>query len=156
MKKTVFTFCYICFLLFVGFAENKRHTMMYVSSEIVEVKEKASITSKSIATLIYATPVIVINDKKSWSQITLPDDNSVVGWVNTGTLTRKRIQPNEKKVSTNANELALAGKGFSTVLEEDLSNSDYDFESVDLIEMNSVPESITIEFIEEGSLFLGE
>ena len=127
--------------------KQKSQKFMYVAVEELGLKNKAGITAKQIDTLMYGSRVVVLDEKGSWCKIQLWNDASVTGWVNSGSLTNKKIivanvttdadqlalagKGNEgklrpqidvednydKRVSTNATELSLAGKGFNSAVE---------------------------------------
>ena len=127
--------------------KQKSQKFMYVAVEELGLKNKAGITAKQIDTLMYGARVVVLDEKGSWSKIQIWNDASVTGWVNSGSLTKKKIivanvttnadqlalagKANEgqlrpqidvednydKRVSTNATELSLAGKGFNSAVE---------------------------------------
>lgn len=88
----------------------KTQKYLYVAVEELGLKNKAGITAKQIDTLMYGSRVIVLDEKGSWCKIQLWNDNSVTGWVNSGSLTKKKIIV-AQNASFNIDQLALAGKG---------------------------------------------
>ena len=150
--------------------KSKSQKIMYVAVEKLDLKNKASITAKQTSSLDYGSRVIILDEKGSWCKIQLIGDDSVNGWVNSGSLTKKKIivastkvgsstddENIEKRVSTNASELSLAGKGFNSAVEAAYEDEfDVNFELVDQIEKNGVSEEDTIAFIIQGNLRLDE
>ncbi|MCQ2592855.1 MAG: SH3 domain-containing protein [Treponema sp.] len=129
---------------------------MYVATEVLIVKQKASIGAKQVGKLFYGDKVTFIKEKGNWAQIKSSKGN-INGWVNSNSITRKKIVASNSQVSTNASELALAGKGFSSTIEEQYTQVyNISFDEVDSIEQNSVSENATMSFIEKGRLFLGD
>jgi len=179
-----------CTLLIAGSLfsapKQKSQKFMYVAVEELGLKNKAGITAKQTDTLMYGSRVIILDEKGSWCKIQLWNDASVSGWVNSGSLTKKKIitlqntaaeekqlvlavngnseqlksqidveDNNGKRVSTNAVELSLAGKGFNSAVEAAYEDEfDVSFELVDEVEKNSVSEDDTITFIIQGNLRL--
>lgn len=90
--------------------KKKESKVMYVAVEELTLKNKASITGRQCGSLIYGSRVFVTEEKGSWCKIKAFDDDSITGWVNSGSLTRKKIVV-ASNTTTNANQLALAGKG---------------------------------------------
>ncbi|MBO4859225.1 MAG: SH3 domain-containing protein [Treponema sp.] len=90
--------------------KKKESKVMYVAVEELVLKNKASITGRQCGSLIYGSRVFVTDEKGSWCKITAFDDDSITGWVNSGSLTRKKIIV-ASNTTTNADQLALAGKG---------------------------------------------
>lgn len=130
-------------------------TYMYVAVDTVAVKAKASVTSQKVGELVYGDSVQVLNEKGSWMEVMSSSDESIKGWVNSGSLTKKKIVVNSKKVSTDASELALAGKGFNSTIEAEFSQEqDLSFTAVDDIESETPTLEEIIEFIKEGRLML--
>lgn len=159
-KRFLFIFSILFSVTYLFAApENKssdKDKVMYVAIESLSVKTKASITGKEIGILNYGDKVIVTNEKGSWSKISF-DKETLEGWVNTSSLTKKKIIASENKVSTNANELALAGKGLNSTVEATYGvEYEINYDLVDEIENNQVSEEEVIEFIEEGKLLLVE
>lgn len=90
--------------------KQKSQKFMYVAVEELGLKNKAGITAKQIDTLMYGSRVIILDEKGSWCKIQLWNDASVTGWVNSGSLTKKKIIVTQN-ITTNAEQLSLAGKG---------------------------------------------
>lgn len=147
----------------------KKEKVMYVAVEEADVKEKPSFFSKTKEIFLYTQKVIVLETKGNWTKVRLPDaedkdsqndiQNEVVqGWISSGSLSKKRIAQG-KRLSASTDELALAGKGFSSEIENVYrKNSELDYESVDRIEnSNSTNASLDelIDFIKGGKLNFG-
>lgn len=103
-----------CTLLIAGSLfsapKQKSQKFMYVAVEELGLKNKAGITAKQTDTLMYGSRVIILDEKGSWCKIQLWNDASVSGWVNSGSLTKKKIIV-ASNTTTNSDQLALAGKG---------------------------------------------
>ena len=97
----------------------------YVSVGSAQVKAKASQFAKTVATLKYGDEVIIVEAKKEWSNIKSLD-GKVEGWVPNSSLTTKKLivkVKSNKGTSANAEELALAGKGWSEWFEQALEST---------------------------------
>lgn len=151
-------FVCLCFVLFTAplFAK-PQSSVKYVSVANVQVKEKAAAKAKTVSTVPYALQVVVLSEKGSWSEIQAVDYPEVKGWVNSSVLSSRKLVASQETVSTDAHEIALAGKGFNATVEESYSQThESHFDDVDLIEMNMVDDSIIFDFITKGNLSEGE
>ncbi|MBP5587894.1 MAG: SH3 domain-containing protein, partial [Treponema sp.] len=116
--------------------------------------------AKTVATLKYGDEVIIVEAKKEWSNIKSLD-GKVEGWVPNSSLTTKKLivkVKSNKGTSANAEELALAGKGWSEWFEQALEDNEpksYNFTAVETIETYTASDADTIAFIKEGKLYLG-
>ena len=137
-------------------AKSKKEVkILYVSVGSLSVKDKASFFSSDVGELTYGDPVYMLDETKSWTKIQSVDSDEVIGWVSSKSLTKKKLIASDKNVTTDADELALAGKGFSKTIENAYSEEyDVSFDKVDEIEENSVSNIETVDFIEQGNLQL--
>ena len=96
-----------------------------------------------------------MEQKKSWAKIQSIDNEEIIGWVNAKSLTKKKLIASEGNADTNANELALAGKGFNKAIEGAYSEEyEVSFDQVDEIEGYSLSDEELVDFIREGKLNL--
>jgi len=159
-KKTLFLI--LIFLSTIEFlsAKSKKSSevkIMYVSVETLPIKSKASALSSRLYDLSYGAPVFILDQKKSWSKICSVDNENISGWVSTKALTKKKLIASEQDVTTDAEELSLAGKGFNKHLEVAYSEEyDISFDLIDEIESHSISEEEAITFIEAGKLSIQE
>ena len=132
---------------------------MYVASQKGLLKARATTNSKTITTLSYGDVVTIISTKGKWSEVAVKSNSTAntQGWVLSASLTKKKIVANTNKVSANAKELALAGKGFSSEIENEYKKSgNADYDAVDTVEQASVSDDEESAFIEDGNLRGGE
>lgn len=149
---------FICLLVLFAVSQTvyAKGTVKYVSSSNAVLREKASTSSKKAFIVSYASSVEVLQEKGKWSYVQLSSDSSKKGWITTNQLTKKKLSATSK-VSANAKEIALAGKGFSKNLELNLTKGfSYDFSLVNKVEKFSVSEQEVIAFMKEGKLEVGE
>ena len=151
MKKNIFIlilFC-LCLSMIFGASNNK----MYVSVEEVVVKDKPSFFAKSQDFVYYGDAVLVIEEKGKWKKIQLIEEPAVFGWVSTSALTKKKIVKTGSRVSASAEELALAGKGFSEDVEmEYKKQGNFNYDAVDKLEENKIDVEKILDFMISGKL----
>ncbi len=146
----------VLFLLFcLGspfFAASKTKTM-YVKLESAQLKAKPASSSKKVGTAGYAAAVTVLKAEESWSYVQLADDSSVEGWIPNSALTSKKIKDKKNAASADADEIALAGKGFNSTIEAVYAEHfEVSFEIVDYIETLGAPTEEAVIFAQEGQL----
>ena len=122
----------------------------YVSVKSSNLKAKPSGVAKNVAGVSYGDPVTWIKEEGGW---TLVSKGSTQGWISTNALTKRKIV-NTGKVSTDAKEIALAGKGFGEGLETNAENGNYT--AVNAVEKNTVSESTNESFKAQGGLKVSE
>lgn len=156
MKKHICAVAVVFICLALLAAES---ATMYVSTQKGLLKSKASGSSKTVATLSYGDQVSVLSTQSKWCEITVTTGAAVgeKGWMLTSALTKKKIIAKGNKVTADASELALAGKGFSSEIETEYKkNGVVDYDSVDCVEKEIVSESDQNDFINAGNLNGGE
>lgn len=152
-----FIVCVFFVFLTVPLFAKPQSSVKYVSVANVQVKEKASAKSKTVSTVPYALKVIVLNEKGSWCEIQAEEYPEIQGWVNSSVLSARKLVASQETVSTDAHEIALAGKGFNSTVEESYSQThESHFEDVDFIESNMLDEETLFKFLSEGHLSEGE
>lgn len=130
-------------------------TTKYVSGDPVPVMEKPNTRSKKLSSFEYGTKVVVLEEKNNWTMVEF--DGGKKGWVPSGNLTSKKLNPKSKGSSANARELALAGKGLSEELETAFTQDhDINYSEVDFIEKIIVTDDALNKFLKDGKLNEGE
>ena len=149
MKK-ILLFLAILFLALPIFAAPKTQ---YVAIDPAPLKAKPAASSKKIGSVDYASAVIVLQTEKSWVYIQAVDDKSIEGWLPASALTSKKIKDKASAASANADEIALAGKGFNSTIEA-VYAAEYsmNFDIVDYIETLSAGQEDAIAFAKAGNL----
>lgn len=126
---------------------------MYVNVQKTTVKKSTWFFSGSAGKLSYGDAVQVVSEKSKWSEVV---SGSLRGWVPTSSLTKKKIvlKGDANAVSASADELALAGKGFSADAENVFrsENSALRYDVVDKIEQNEPALEAVYAFIVDGGL----
>lgn len=151
MKRLTFLLVLLCLEVPI-FSASKAKTQ-YVAIDPAPLKAKPAASSKKIGSIEYASAVIVLQEEKSWVYVQLVDDKSVEGWLPASALTSKKIKDKANAASANADEIALAGKGFNSTIEAVYAEEyQMNFDVVDYIETLSASEEETITFAKEGQL----
>lgn len=129
------------------------NSKMYVSVEEAVIKDKPSFFGKSQDSVFYGDAVFVVEEKGKWKKIQLIEDPAVFGWVTTASLTKKKIVKTGSRVSASADELALAGKGFSEEVEKEYKKQvSLDYDAVDKLEENKIDFEHILDFMISGNL----
>lgn len=129
----------------------------YVSLDPASLKESASSFSKDIGTVEYGAKVRVLEEKKSWSRIELYDNSGVTGWIPSSALSSKKIKAKGSGATADADEIALAGKGFTATIEAVYADEyEIDYSAVEYAELQTPSQDAILEFIREGGLAGGE
>ena len=157
MKKIL---CVLFALVLTGFVFAAPGDTMYVSVKKTELKSGASSFDKTVASAAYGEELKVVQMKSKWIEVEKVSNPSVKGWVSSSSVTSKKIvaSTSKGKVSASADEIALAGKGFSAQVESEYrsSNAKLNYASVDNMEQFVIKPASLQEFIVDGNLNGGE
>lgn len=127
---------------------------MYVNVEEAELKSGTGFFASSTGFLPYGAQVKVLEEKGKWIQVR-GVDNGISGWVSSSSLTKKKILNSDlNTVSASADELALAGKGFSAEVEAQYTTETNAaiYALVDEIESTPMDKDGLLDFIIQGEL----
>ncbi|MBO4628816.1 MAG: SH3 domain-containing protein [Treponema sp.] len=151
MKKLI-VLLVVCCLAVPLFSASKAKTQ-YVAIDPAPLKAKPAASSKKVGTAEYASAVLVLKEEKSWVYVQLVSDKSVEGWLPASALTSKKIKEKVDATSANADEIALAGKGFNSTIEAVYAEQyEMNFSVVDYIESLGAQQEEAIAFAQEGQL----
>lgn len=154
MKKyliKVFSILFIFIFVSPVFARSLKDRTVYVSVENIQAKKNPSFWSSGTDSFSYGDAVSVVDEKDSWVMVENKNDGRK-GWLKESTVTVRKINP-KRKSHFDADEIALAGKGFSSPLESEYSKQyDLDFDVIDEIEAEEVDQKQLMIFIVEGHL----
>ncbi len=151
MKKLLLLFVVLC-LAVPSFSASKTKTQ-YVAIDPAPLKAKPAASSKKVGSVEYAAAVRVIKEDKSWVYVQLVDDESVEGWLPASALTSKKLKDKGSSASANADEIALAGKGFNSTIEAVYAEQyEMNFDIVDYIETLGADQEEAVSFAKEGQL----
>ena len=134
-------------------AASSKQKTYYVAIDPAPLKAKPSASAKKTGTVEYASAVIIVKTEKSWAYIQLKDDTTVEGWLPESYLTDKKIKVKAEAASANADEIALAGKGFNSTIEAVYAEQyEVNFALVDYIETLGADPLDAVAFAKEGDL----
>ena len=122
----------------------------YVSVKSTNLKAKPSGSSKNLSKVSYGDAVTWVKDDGNW---TLVSYGKTEGWISTNAITKRKIV-SSSKVTTDAKEIALAGKGFGEGINADSEASNYT--AVNAVEKNAVSYSANESFKSKGGLKVAE
>ena len=150
MKK-LFFFCFMLIFPALCFsAPKKSQKKMYVSSNSAELKTSASFFSGKSGSVEYGEAVFVIETDGKWSKIRSDKNPEISGWISSSLLSKRKLISVFNNFSANADEIALAGKGFSESDGWGKSNANY--KAVGIIENLVISNEDLLKFIVEGEL----
>lgn len=129
---------------------------MYVNVEEAELKSGTGFFSSSLGYLPYGAKVTILHESGKWTEVVSVDNSKISGWLPASSLTKKKILADDSlnRVSASADELALAGKGFSAEVEAlyTTESNGAIYQLVDDIESTPIDKSGLWEFIQQGAL----
>ena len=151
MKKLTVLLVILCLAVPV-FSAAKAKTQ-YVAIDPAPLKAKPAASSKKIGSIEYASAVLVLQEEKSWVYVQLVNDKNVEGWLPASALTSKKIKGKTEATSANADEIALAGKGFNSTIEAVYAEQyEMNFDIVDYIETLGADQDDASAFAQAGQL----
>lgn len=152
MKKTI---CILGILLCAAalFAVQNGETV-YVAVKKAAIKSGTGNFDKIVAQASYGDELVVDKASNKFHRVHKASDPSITGWIPATSVTTKKIVASSKKVTASADEIALAGKGFSEQVEDGYktSNKKLDYASVDKLESFRITDSSLKTFLEDGDL----
>ncbi|MDD6487811.1 MAG: hypothetical protein PUF61_12800 [Spirochaetales bacterium] len=152
MKKTI---CILGILLCAAalFAVQNGETV-YVAVKKAAIKSGTGNFDKVVAQASYGDELVVDKASNKFHRVHKASDPSITGWIPATSVTTKKIVASSKKVTASADEIALAGKGFSEQVEDGYktSNKKLDYASVDKLESFRITDSSLKTFLEDGDL----
>lgn len=151
MKKLTVLLFVLCLALPLSAAAKAK--TQYVAIDPAPLKVKPAASAKKIGSIEYASAVLVLQEEKSWVYVQLVDDKSVEGWLPASALTSRKLKDKANAASANADEIALAGKGFNSTIEAVYAEEyEISFDIVDYIESLGADQDEAIAFAQEGQL----
>jgi uncharacterized protein YgiM (DUF1202 family) len=129
---------------------------MSVQVKECQLRSKPTFLGKVVTKLDYGDRVEVDKEENLWVKVSLSGENP--GWVHLSALSQKEIilNPDSKDIeeAASSDEIALAGKGFNSEVEEKFKqdNKDIDFTWIDKMEKIVVSQNEIQNFINQGGL----
>ncbi len=127
---------------------------VYVAVKKAAIKSGTGNFDKVVAQASYGDELVVDKASNKFHRVHKASDPSITGWIPATSVTTKKIVASSKKVTASADEIALAGKGFSEQVEDGYktSNKKLDYASVDKLESFRITDSSLKTFLEDGDL----
>ncbi len=144
-SKRILTIVVSMFISALAFSET-----YYVSVKNTKLKAKPSGNSKNVTSVQYGDAVVWIKDSGNWTYVST---GKAEGWISSNAITKRKIV-SSSKVTTDAKEIALAGKGFGDGITAESDNSNY--AAVNMVEKNTVSENDNVSFKSKGGLKVSE
>jgi uncharacterized protein YgiM (DUF1202 family) len=159
MKRNLFLIWGILILGSAAVYSQSGSRVMFVATKNAELKSSTGFFADTVITLQYGDQVTVVQENSRWMEVRPAKRPSVSGWILTNSLTSKRIISGTG-TSASADELALAGKGFSEEVEQSYksrnSASAANYAEIDAMEAQTVSRQELYDFLLEGHLNTGE
>ncbi|MBQ7611833.1 MAG: SH3 domain-containing protein [Spirochaetaceae bacterium] len=148
MKRKFIFFVFIMMSTMSVFAQ--AGAKRYVSVEHLKVKSGTGFFSSTVETIVYGAEVVLLEESGKYTKIQTASGKT--GWVSTNSLTKKKIIQNSN-VNASADEIALAGKGFTAEIEAEYKKSNtYNYAAVDTLETKSISNEELRLFLERRAL----
>ncbi|GHU58511.1 hypothetical protein FACS189444_2290 [Spirochaetia bacterium] len=160
MKRYVLFICFGLLIISGVTAQSLRGRTMYVASKTAELKASTGFFAEILETLQYGDQVTVLQEDGKWVEVRWVDRPSITGWMVSANLTTKRITASGSETSATANELALAGKGFTEEVEDSYKTSGAagaaHYTEIDIMEGRTISKEGLYRFLTEGHLATGD
>jgi hypothetical protein len=148
------------FLIIAAAYSQSGGRVMYVATKNAELKSSTGFFADTVITLQYGDQVTVVRENGRWTEVRPARRPSISGWILANSLTSKRIISSGSGTSASADELALAGKGFSEEVEQAYKGRGgppaANYAEIDAMEALSVSRQDLYNFLVEGRLNTGE
>lgn len=144
----------LCYPVAGLFAQTKGQTM-YVAVKSATIKSSTGFFASKKGTLSYGSPITVQSVNGKWVEIKA---GTLTGWLESASLTSKKITSSASSTSASVSEIALAGKGFNEEIEGTYKagNANLDYADVDAVEKIAVSPDELRKFIVNGKLIGAE
>jgi uncharacterized protein YgiM (DUF1202 family) len=143
-------------LCVTGLYAQKAGDTLYVNVNSANLKSSTGFFASTTGKVAYGNDVRVLAVNGKWVQVRTAAN--VTGWIAGSSLTTKRISAQGNTANASAQEIALAGKGFSPEVESEYKKSgeNVNYDAVDAMEETDIPEEDLLTFIDDGRLLRGE
>ncbi|GHT79846.1 hypothetical protein FACS1894130_09820 [Spirochaetia bacterium] len=156
MKRGIFLFIVGITVIAGAAAQTAQGTIMYVATKNAELKSSTGFFAETVAVLQYGEQVTLLRENSKWMEVRLVNRTTLTGWLLANSLTSKRIVSGTA-ASASADELALAGKGFSAEIETAYKrNTPVNYVEIDAMEAQGVSNQDLYDFLIQGHLKTGD
>jgi uncharacterized protein YgiM (DUF1202 family) len=137
-------------------AQTSQGKTMYVATKNAELRSSTGFFAQTVAVLQYGEQVTVIRETSKWMEVRPVTRATLTGWLLANSLTSRRIVAGAA-ASASADELALAGKGFSAEVENAYKrNAPVNYVEIDAMEAQNVSKEDLLDFLRQGHLKEGD
>jgi hypothetical protein len=134
-------------------AQSLQGKTVYVTVKTAEIKESTGFFARARGTLRYGDACTVLQERGTWVEIRSNTNQSLQGWIAAANVSTRRVVSSSTSASASADELALAGKGFSEEVERSYrEGGDLNYDDIDRMEQPVVSSGELRDFIVEGHL----
>lgn len=117
-----------------------------------DVKSGTGFFSSSVGKIFTGDTVNVVEEKGTWVKVET-DGKNLAGWIPASSVTTKKVPKSNSRTTANADEIALAGRGWNSDIEKSFQgNRKKAYEIIDRMESINLDPEILLEFIKDGSL----
>jgi uncharacterized protein YgiM (DUF1202 family) len=128
---------------------------MYVAVKAAALRTSPRFFSDARGTVPKGAAVTVLRSGDNWVEVASGEDKALRGWLPASALSSRRVGSAVR--AANAEEVAMAGKGFSAEVEEIYKSSlDADYSAVDAMEELTVSGGELYSFMSGGRLETGD
>ncbi|MDR1429375.1 MAG: SH3 domain-containing protein [Spirochaetaceae bacterium] len=126
---------------------------VYITVKRANLKESTGFFARVRGTLQYGDACTVLREQGRWVEVRSASGPSLQGWIASANVSTRRVVSSSTSASASADELALAGKGFSEEVERSYrAEGDLDYTGIDNMEQPVVNTGELRDFIVEGHL----
>lgn len=137
-------------------AQSLKGKTVYASINEGKLKSSTWFFAGSTGTYKYGDSFKVLEEKGTWIRVQ-GISNSLTGWTPASNVTTKKIVATGTGVSASAEEMALAGKGFTEEVEKSYKDEEHlDYTAIDLMETFVVKDEDILKFMQDGRLSTGD
>jgi hypothetical protein len=134
-------------------AQALRGKTVYVTVRTAEIKSSTGFFARVNGTLRYGDACTVLQERGNWVELRSNTNQALQGWIPAASVSTRRVVSSSTSASASADELALAGKGFSEEVERSYrEEGDLNYDDIDKMEQPVVSTSELRSFIVEGHL----
>ncbi len=155
--KHFFLLVLLCLFAISGLAaQSLKGKTVYVAIKSGNLKSSTDFFANNTGSVKYGDSFKVIQEKEKWVEVQGISNQSLRGWIASGNVTTKKIVSSGSSASASADELALAGKGFSQEVERSYRQSEsLNYNAIDSMEALKISEKEIHDFLIEGHLETG-
>ena len=155
MKKMLMLCVLILLVSGALFAQISKGGTVWVSAKTAALKSSTWFFASTKGTLNMGAQATVLQVSGNWAEVRSSANSSLSGWTQVSNLSARQVVASG--ASASADEIALAGKGFSKEVEDSYKQKGgVNYADVDKVEANTVSQDDLYKFVVDGKLNTGE